>query len=376
MNLEVKEQLSLNKSYRNNVIYLYDIAHRTNDENAKLLLPVMMFVGFLLIVGVIGNALVCYVYYYKARSTKRTFIIVLAILDLVNCIFTMPFEIYDMRNQFQFWSMEICKVFRTLETVLVLAAGFTLLAVSIDRYIKICIKTSRIFFTPGRAKKICWLCLLISVLLSWPVVLFSGTEETVLGIYASYNSTGSECKYFRETSFGSLNAKLYIFILFTIFIAALIVMCTSYCLIGTKLYSRRRGSINNGLVYMKDAPDSQTIRETSCSETTGMSFGYAIGKKGIRFKGSTLIFFSVTFVFVIGFLPHLIVRLLRFTDIAFQDNANMDTDEVLYNFLIRSFMLNNAANPFIYSIFHKKFRKDVVKTCLQLAPSKCLKETS
>lgn len=376
MNLEVKERLSLNESDRDSMVYSNDIAHKFNDENAELLLPVMMFVGFLLIVGVMGNALVCYVYYHKDRSTKRTFIIVLAILDLVNCIFTMPFEIYDMRNQFQFWSMEVCKVFRTLETVLVLSAGFTLLAVSIDRYIKICIKTSRIFFTPGRAKKICWLCVLISVLLSWPVVLFSGTEETVLGINPLYNSTGSECKYFRETSFGSLNAKLYIFILFAIFIAALIVMCTSYCLIGTKLYSRRRGSINNGLVYMKDAPDSQRLRETSCNENTGMSFGYAIGKKGIRFKGSTLIFFSVTFVFVIGFLPHLIVRLLRFTNVAFHDNANMDTDELLYNFLIRSFMLNNAANPFIYSIFHKKFRKDVVKTCLRLTPSQCCKPSS
>lgn len=328
-----------------------------NDENAILLLPVICFVSVLIIIGGIGNSIVFYVYYKSKSTTKRVFISVLAIFDLLNCAIVMPFEIYDLRNQFLFTSGEFCKSMRFVEFAIVLASGFTLVAVAIDRYMNLCVRRFQILFTPSRAKKACCICVGLSVFFSWPIVMFAGLKASpVQKDNVTYD--GYECSSFSDET---IEARVYLFILNLVFILSLILMIVLYSLIGMKLYNRRKGSVHDGLIFMHNTSESKKI-QCSLSKVNIERCGFAIGKRGIQMKGSTLIFYSVTIVFIIGFLPHLITRVLKITHTVFIDVNKGNHIEVAYNFLIRSYMINSAANPFIYSIIHKRFRQEIVRT--------------
>lgn len=347
-----------------------------NDANALLLLPVIITVGVLMVLGFVGNTLVCYVYnsprIKKRRTTKRVFILTLAIFDIMNCVLVMPFEIYDMRNQYYFLSNETCKVFRFIETVLVLSSGFILISVSIDRYVNL-VKASKRIITPSRAKKLGMLCVVIAITFSWPILIFAGTEE-FLFVHSvngyDKNLTAIECTTFRSDVHSFLSDKMYTFVLTGTFVSALITMIVIYILIGLKLYRRRRGSVTKGgLMFLSSTSEGKTLTEGKpIKKSKGghgvrkSSLGYAIGRSKPKMQGSTVIFYSVTVVFILGFLPHLTVRSLKLAKAAFMESHAMDRTEMLYNLLVRSYMINSAANPFIYSILNVRFRKDLIAT--------------
>ncbi|XP_063399910.1 uncharacterized protein LOC134684547 [Mytilus trossulus] len=70
----------------------------------NLLVP-MVFIGCLSVIGVPGNALILVVFNLKHKpSVHRTIILTLATYDFLLCGITLPFEIYDMNNQFTFHS--------------------------------------------------------------------------------------------------------------------------------------------------------------------------------------------------------------------------------------------------------------------------------
>ncbi|OWF46443.1 cholecystokinin receptor type A-like [Mizuhopecten yessoensis] len=339
-----------------------------NNDNALLLLPVIIVVGVLILLGFVGNTLVCYVYnsptIKKRRTTKRVFILTLAIFDILNCVLVMPFEIYDMRNQHYFQSTEVCKVFRFIETSLVLSSGFILLSVSVDRYVNL-VKASKRIITPSRAKKLGLACVIVSLSLAWPVLIFAGTDKfTILVDGNSTNLTGTECTTFRNDYHGFMSDKIYNIFLIGTFVSALIILIVIYILIGLKLYRRRRGSTNNGgLMFLsstnegKNLTDGKPIKRNNVRKS---SLGYAIRRSKPKAQGSTVMFYSVTVVFILGFLPHLTVRTLKMLKIAFTESHSFDSTEIIYNLLVRSYMINSAANPFIYSILNVRFRKDLI----------------
>lgn len=73
-------------------------------------------------------------------------------------------------------------------------------------------------------------------------------------------------------------------------------------------------------------------------------------------KGLMLIFYFVIIVFIIGFLLYLIIRVLKIMYMVFIDVNKGNYIEVVYNFLIRFYMINLVVNFFIYSIIYKWFR--------------------
>lgn len=70
-------------------------------------------------------------------------------------------------------------------------------------------------------------------------------------------------------------------------------------------------------------------------------------------KGLMLIFYFVIVVFIIGFLLYLIIRVLKIMYMVFIDVNKGNYIEVVYNFLIRFYMINLVVNFFIYSIIYK-----------------------
>ncbi|XP_046963325.1 RYamide receptor-like [Vanessa cardui] len=107
--------------------------------------PIFQFCIFFMyctifIVALIGNGLVCFVVQSSPRMKTVTnyFIMNLAIGDILMTIFCVPFSFVSMLV-LRYWpfGMVMCKIVNYSQAVSVLVSAYTLLAISIDRYLAI-----------------------------------------------------------------------------------------------------------------------------------------------------------------------------------------------------------------------------------------------
>ncbi|CAG2230759.1 unnamed protein product [Mytilus edulis] len=132
----------------------------------KTLLPSLIYLSILLIIGLPGNLLVSYIYHTKERNiagntksrekkSSDIFIITLAWLDILNCILSVPMEIYLLRYFVVFDHPWICKLSRYVAMVLNAASSFVLLGIAVDRFIGIKYSQSKYRFTATTATNNC-----------------------------------------------------------------------------------------------------------------------------------------------------------------------------------------------------------------------------
>ena len=89
------------------------LLQKVNDEKVIHLLPVIISVIVIMILGILGNSLVCYIYYFKMKKTpSHYFVLFLASLDLVSCCIGMPAELMDLFMPFTFTKPFACKFLR------------------------------------------------------------------------------------------------------------------------------------------------------------------------------------------------------------------------------------------------------------------------
>lgn len=96
--------------------------------------------SFIIVIAVGGNGIVCYlVYAYKRmRTVPNYFIVNLALSDIIMAIFCIPFTFVAnlMLNYWPFGEL-MCPVVCYLQIVSVFLSAYTLMAMSVDRYIVI-----------------------------------------------------------------------------------------------------------------------------------------------------------------------------------------------------------------------------------------------
>ncbi|XP_052251181.1 D(2) dopamine receptor A-like [Dreissena polymorpha] len=74
----------------------------------------------------------------------------------------------------------------------------------------------------------------------------------------------------------------------------------------------------------------------------------------------TLMMLTITIVFIVTYLPFIAISMVDAIDDDFW-NALSDFEVVFYDLILRIYLLNNIANPIIYSFMDVKFRREVVK---------------
>lgn len=320
--------------------------------------------------GVIGNCLVLYV--YNARLKKDTssyFILFMATLDLISCCIGMPFELMDLTHPYTFSGRVVCKVFKFILSSTVIASGFTLISVAFDRYYKVCKPIKKI---PSRTAKILFILAIVTGLsLSWPGLIFYGYKKFPLGIEGV---TGIECSI-DDTMIGTIYPVLYYAALGLVLCVSFTVFIVLYVSIGVTLWKRNKAPIGEQRTFtsrmLKTNADSH---KRSVSSLNGGDIDHQKKRKKrkisahshIKTGRATLIFLTVTSVFVASFTPFVIVMTLKTLQVAFVDFQS-DAEEIIYNILVRFYFISNCANPFVYSAFNVKFRK----ACLNLFRSCC-----
>lgn len=174
-----------------------DLEHLQISQLNKLifettLIPSYIYILLLMIIGIPGNALVCYIYQIKIRNRQLStniFILALSWFDLVNCVVTLPIEIKFLTNLIMFDQPILCKLSRFLTFFCNNASSIILLTIAIDRLNAFLSGPVRRRLKPNTAKIIVVIAIFISAAVSWPMIIFFGTFTFPL----DNGGTGKSC---------------------------------------------------------------------------------------------------------------------------------------------------------------------------------------
>lgn len=193
----------------------------------QIMLPSFMLTCLMIIIGLPGNLLVIYIYLRKWRkNTTRIFILALAGFDFVNCLL-MPYEAAHLRNVILFDFDGSCKFTRMMTFTLNNASSFTLVAIAIDRNMRIC-HILKPQLTIKMSKYVVMACIVVSMLIAIPAGIMYGTRTLYIPISKTpgFCVVGKSC--LTSDSYYGTKWQLY-FIIFTtvghILIDLLLIIC-------------------------------------------------------------------------------------------------------------------------------------------------------
>lgn len=367
------------------------------DYNPRL--PNGIVVAVLLAVGLVGNSLVLYVYHFKMQRTVfTTFVTVLAALDLTTALVGMPIDVViktAMLGESRAFNA-ICKAahFEVYSTSL--ASGSVLLLITITRHTKVC-RPLEPGLTKRKARLLCAMIVVGAMVLCTVTLVINGVEMVKLAVgerdYLPRNVTNSSSTGFANEGAGmtakaltsalrdltaeetgnangalrsntSVHRKrtevvqIYICrtseehkgtalyyalqaLLMTAFTGIFVALLILHCRISNSLaqFERRRSSMRRASIH------------ADVTHITASMFR---------------IFATITVIFVVSYLPHLICLLVEkflFTPGEAMPQATRIIMDLAYNFPY----INVVANPFIYGYRSVAFRQH----CLRLVCRCC-----
>ena len=304
-----------------------------NDEKAIMLIPAILYLVILMLVGLGGNILVFYYYGLKsAPSTNNTFILCVAMYDVILCTLSIPIEIVDIRFYYNFPYVSACKIMRFINYFAAIGSVFTLIVISIDRYRKIC-RPFKNQFKKSHARIACGLSLPFSLVLAWPAALFYTSVPVDITTDDGVNLTGFDCTTTKEPSYKIYQLIFNGFFIFG-FVFSTIFLFTMYALVGKAIFKHQKSQ-------PQDHVSVQTVKFTT-------------------------VMFVITVVFVVSFLPHLAMALWRAFQGVYEGEVLEGAGLVAYNIGLRSYFLNSAINPLTYGFFNSKFRAFFCSCCKRL----------
>lgn len=244
-----------------NVLTIDTYRGELSDQMALTLLPVIVVLGVALITGMLGNTLVFYIYFFKfTSSSTRTAILALACFDLLTCAVCIPGEILDLRFSYSFTSEILCKGLRTSTTLVLVASGFTLLSVALDRHQRICHPLHKQLTSKRAMYRIIISCTLAAIL-AVPAAIVYGLAEIET---PKEEFKGLECSTIKTSANRPLHIA-YNVVLSTAFLAAFTTMMVIYVLIGRQVL--KQTNFRRSVQQRKGSSDSLR-RHTVCSETS------------------------------------------------------------------------------------------------------------
>ena len=329
-----------------------------NKEEALRRLAPLVYLVILFIIGIVGNTIILIVYPLTfPRNTHRTFIVGLAISDLLVCLITIPFEIIEMRFQYTFYNVVACKVFRSLSYWFSLVSMIILMGSSYEKYRRICkpmkkqmtVKACRIYIVT---------VFVLTLLFVWPNLLFGGIRLVKLSNYV----TGHDCSLsddYAKTLFPVVSEGILLF--FTIICICFLIVIHS--IIGRRIFIQSRfrkqfetHSRDTNTNYDRPSLGIATS-DTVHANTIEHVVSERVNKIQIRsVQKLTKIVFVISVVFVLSYIPHLTISLMTAIKGGFLLPPGPIVSAAL-PIIARSFIINNVANPIIYGFMDSRFRK-------------------
>ncbi|KFQ17378.1 Cholecystokinin receptor type A, partial [Merops nubicus] len=185
------------------------------------------------LLSILGNTLVITVLIRnkRMRTVTNTFLLSLAVSDLMLCLFCMPFTLIpNLLKDFIFGSA-VCKTATYFMGVSVSVSTFNLVAISLERYSAICKPLqSRVWQTKSHALKVIAATWCVSFTIMSPYPIYSKLVP-----FTKYNNTTANmCRLLWPSD--AIQQSWYTFLLLILFLIPGIIMMIAYGLISLELY--------------------------------------------------------------------------------------------------------------------------------------------
>lgn len=366
------------------------LVQKLNDEMASLMTPATVYISVLMVLGLVGNVMVCYYYGFKTKQTSNSFfIVVLAVYDITVCAFCMPTEIADIELFYTFENNAACKILRFVNYLAGIGSILTLVAIATDRFKKIC-KATAPQISMKTTKVISVVVFCVAFLLSWPSLAIYGSIKVNIPTDLDIELKGSDCTSTKDRKYRGYVWAFNIvhFVMFFVCSAVLIVL---YSIIGHTIYQHHKGmrkykcsskiasssnetSFSEVSLKKDDNIGNNSDQQDSNQHTTKETAGTNAHKKQTTRKSTpknhdksktidsetiklTMVMVIVTVVFIISFLPYLSLTVWRVKEGKHEAEFLSGAGLVGFKIGSRSFLLNSTLNPWIYGIFNTHFRR-------------------
>ncbi|KAK3609586.1 hypothetical protein CHS0354_038583 [Potamilus streckersoni] len=332
-----------------------------NDTYARALLPVTILHGFISVMGIMGNLIVI-VIFSKSQEYKqdsfRVFVLFLAVIDVVGCVFLVPAEMIKHANYFSFENAAACKLKCFFNVIGCTASTFTLILISIDRFRRVYHPLRKQIGT-SLAFKLCTILCIIAVIISIPAPVFCGvrsdTMEDIRGgreIWKNSNISHSTCLSHSNSNSDMFSIQIHLNPGFDInndFVGEKDDIRLAREMSSEQYRSRTTSNapstteeINRANVSMRIASERALSMITNIKKKNTCCFKYQ----------KTLIWFLVTLVFILTYIIYcgLLTERKKLTKMGVERL-------VVFSLFERLYFINNMANPIIYACLYNKFRR-------------------
>ncbi|XP_048775766.2 cholecystokinin receptor-like [Ostrea edulis] len=371
-----------------------------NSELVRSLVPNNVILSLYMFTGLVGNSTVIFIYGFKMRGNKedRYFIPFLATADLLASLVCASFGIAQNVMQATFDDEHLCKAWWFSAGFTTLTSVFFLLIIAVHRYLKVCKPLGKQMTLKWKRGALC-VGLTVAFTLSVPMSHFYGSESF---LNDERQIHGLRCGRLSTTNkTGSLIFGGVIVLTAITLIVALICLYSKigYTILEHFKYTKtvgKRDKIDHSQsgLSSSDDPLSDTEHEIHSIETdnTGFSATYTsqafehptgnIQTRNIEHRGNplpklsstkrrknrkvvhkfTLMFMLITIIFLICYIPKVIIMLLEASNTKFWEGFT-DSGRSGVLFVYRIYILNTVTNPFIYAFLDNKFTKEIKAFC-------------
>ncbi|CAN9498253.1 unnamed protein product [Ophioblennius macclurei] len=222
------EVTDLNISCTNTSLLPRPTSRAKEMDSLRILLYSLIF-----LLSVFGNLLIIVVLILnkRMRTVTNSFLLSLAVSDLMMAIFCMPFTLIPNILEDFIFGAAMCKIVSYLMGVSVSISTFSLVAIAIERYSAICNPLkSRAWQTRSHAYRVIAATWAVSLLIMVPYPVFS-----VIKSFPKGNGTvGRMCRL--DCPSQQAEQTWYVLLLFILFFVPGVVMMIAYGLISRELY--------------------------------------------------------------------------------------------------------------------------------------------
>ena len=368
----------------------------SNSSVNAFLLQAIIY-GLVILSGIVGNSFVLIMYVVKMRRTQREtryFIPILAAFDLLLCLLAATIVVGNYLPYIRVFNDVLCKTSHFLLAISMMASNALLLTIAIQRYLKVCRPL-------GKQIDLFWrrfatvLVITTSIIYAVPILFISGVT-TSTNIYNGMNISIFACKssnhHYPTFQF------VYYLVMFGIGLANLVVTVGMYTPIMCAIYHHFK--INNFNKNPTDDPytmiiqgkgkdgaaemPSQTAKEemqkkrvhgdkkdgtetipNHCGEIAMPCKKLIASNVNISMKTKTpttnfnVMFFCIILIYLISYFPT-VITIIVLSQIQI---SVMSSYFPWIRFLLGFYVVNHAANPFVYAHFDMKMRQNVLSLC-------------
>ena len=362
-----------------------------NEREVSYRYPAIWFSLVILFAGLPGNGLVAYAYGMRfKRTTANIYILWLAIFDLTCCVVSIPFETFTLRFPMMYGANIPCKVIRAISVTAYVCQCLMLVCISLDRYYKVCDPLKSL-----QNKRPAYAVLMV-ILTGIFIACFSGVIYGKMTIRTCFPEVIVVTCSISDDVIGTVFPTVYYGILFLLFIGGMIVVAIVYVkIIGVVLRlksrskeskertNRKRGclytiSYRNTTIYEETSHSAQItitlstrnnggdpaeLRVQNTSENRTDSGNLCRVQSGFLDRAqiykTTSIFLVVSVTFVLSYIPYLTGEILLKSEVV-RFETLCDGMKAFMEIVAKSYYINNATNPVIYSVYNRNFRREII----------------